>query len=83
LNRMTTIERNDIVEFTYINWRGKEGTRTVRVEGFYWGFSEYHEGAQLFLKGLDTAKLEERSFAVKDILEICNIIGHYKEEKKR
>lgn len=76
--RMAIIEKNDIMEFTYTNWKGETGTRTVQVEGLYWGYSEYHEGVQFFLKGLDVHKLEERSFAVKDIEDVKVITKHYK-----
>lgn len=58
------------VTFKYRNWRGEHSERTVHVDGFLWGITEYHPQAGLLLEGIDQDKGERRLFAVKDITDM-------------
>lgn len=53
--------------FTYRNWRGQVSVRTVRPENIWFGVSEWHPGAQWFLRAVDVEKGELRDFALLDI----------------
>lgn len=58
------------VKIRYRNWRGEVAVRHILPTGKIWhGTSPYHEGEQWFLEATDLGKGENRSFAMRDILE--------------
>lgn len=56
-----------IVQFTYLNHRGVESSRTVMPLSISFRTSPYHKGEQWFLEAFDLDKKERRDFAMKDI----------------
>lgn len=54
--------------FTYRNWRGEVGHRSVYPIRMEWGATEWHPEPQWLLVAHDIEKGAERSFAVKDII---------------
>lgn len=54
--------------FTYRNWRGEIGHRSVYPIRMEWGSTEWHPEPQWLLVAHDIEKGAERSFAVKDII---------------
>ena len=53
----------------YKNHRGEIGTRCILPRKVWWGTSEYHEGAQWFLKAWCEDRKDYRDFAMKDIMK--------------
>lgn len=61
------------IRFRYRNWKGECGIRTIEGAPMFWyGTSQYHQGAQWFIKAHDSEKNAVRDFAVVDILEFLN-----------
>ncbi|AXN57789.1 hypothetical protein KASHIRA_01340 [Serratia phage vB_SmaM-Kashira] len=59
-----------VIQFFYRNWRGECGYRKIKgTPQFWYGTSQYHKGAQWFIKAYDADKDDVRDFAVKDIIE--------------
>lgn len=57
------------VKFTYKNHAGKVQTRYVVPMHISYGISDWHPEAQWLLNAYDVVKMEERTFAMKDISE--------------
>lgn len=57
------------VKFTYKNHAGKVQTRYVVPMNIFYGISDWHPEAQWLLNAYDVVKMEERTFAMKDISE--------------
>jgi predicted DNA-binding transcriptional regulator YafY len=60
--------KNQIIEFTYKNYRGEIADRKVVPIKIYFGSTEYHKEPQWILKALDLDKNAERDFALLDII---------------
>lgn len=73
MEKLLELTHSTIIEFDYINWKGVEGKRTVKILGFYFGSTEYHKESQWLLRAKDLDKGEERIFAMKDMSNL--IIG--------
>lgn len=56
----------EYLKFSYRNWKGETGVRTVAPTQIWYGATEYHPEKQWFLKALDLDKDEERDFALAD-----------------
>ena len=56
------------IVFNYTNWRGETSIRRVHPQNIWFGESEWHSGAQWFLRGLDLEKNQLRDFALTDIV---------------
>ena len=70
---MITINKGDVIQFTYTNWKGETGTRKVFVYEFKWGSNEWHKEEQWLLHGLDEDKGVSRLFAMKDMKDVTHI----------
>lgn len=57
----------DLIQFDYTNWKGVKSKRKVIVQEFVFTKSKYHPEYQMFIQGYDMNKMNERTFAVKDI----------------
>lgn len=55
------------ITFEYKNWRGDTAVRTVIPQNIWYGESEWHSGAQWFMKAHDIEKGEVRDFALIDM----------------
>ncbi len=62
------------LHFTYRNYKGIISDRKVIPSSIYFGSTEYHKEAQWLLSGFDLDKMENRVFAV------CDIIGFGKDK---
>lgn len=62
-----TVKEGDLIRFSYTNWKGFKATRKAIVKEFFFGATEYHNEYQMLIRAFDLDKLEERTFAVKDI----------------
>lgn len=62
-------ELDNPIEITYKNWKGVISNRIVVPITLWYGESDFHKGNQWFLKAYDINKLDNRDFAIKDILE--------------
>lgn len=60
--------KNQIIEFTYKNYRGEVADRKVVPIKIYFGSTDYHKESQWLLKALDLDKNDERDFALLDII---------------
>lgn len=60
--------KNQIIEFTYKNYRGEIADRKVVPIKIHFGSTEYHKEPQWLLKALDLDKNSERDFALLDII---------------
>lgn len=58
------------LEYLYTNWKGETRIRKIEMMGVWYGESEYHQGKQWFMHGLDVEKGEERDFAMKDLVPL-------------
>lgn len=67
---MDNIQRDDILEFDYINWKGIKGHRKVKVFAIYYGGTEYHPEDQWLMGAIDLDKGEHRIFAMKDMSNV-------------
>lgn len=56
-----------IMRFAYKNYRGEWSDRSVLPKKLWFGSSEYHEGEQWFLHGIDVEKGQGRDFALVDM----------------
>lgn len=56
--------------FTYRNWRGETGRRTVGVMSVWYGSTEWHPEPQWLLHAIDLDKMETRDFAMKDMTDV-------------
>ena len=71
LNRLLT-EKRTLLDYT--NHRGERRERTVIIQTFYFGTSDFHPGEpQWFLHAFDVKKQALRHFAVKDIHNITAV----------
>lgn len=59
---------NQIIEFTYKNYRNEISERKVIPIRIYFGATDYHKEPQWILKALDLDKNQERDFALLDII---------------
>jgi predicted DNA-binding transcriptional regulator YafY len=59
---------NNPMEIKYINWKNRTSNRLIIPIKIWYGISDFHKGAQWFLRALDLDKNENRDFAIKDIL---------------
>jgi ribonuclease HI len=55
------------IKIVYTNWKGKTRERTIIPLEVWYGETQWHEGAQWFLKAQDVVKQAERDFALVDI----------------
>lgn len=55
------------LQFTYKNWKGETGRRTVVPDTLRFGSSEYHRTPQYLLRAFDVDKGAMREFAYGDI----------------
>lgn len=62
-----------VIKFKYKNWKGKTSDRTAEVKRIYKGTTKYHPEPQLLIEAFDYEKNEERTFAIRDILDIYSI----------
>lgn len=60
---------NELLIFTYKNWKGNVSERTVKNPKFVYGTSPYHEGEQWFIEAFDLDKNDMRMFACVDIID--------------
>ena len=58
------MHKRNYVEIDYTNWRGERGKRIVRVFGFGFGSTPYHEEPQWLFEAYNAEKQEERTFAL-------------------
>jgi predicted DNA-binding transcriptional regulator YafY len=58
-------ELNVIIDYT--NHRGERRERVIRPQSIMYCRSLFHEGEQWLLHAIDMEKMEQRSFAMKDI----------------
>lgn len=63
---MTT--HREPITITYTNWKGETADRIIEPIELWHGATEWHPQEQWFLKALDTAKSEERDFALRDVV---------------
>ncbi|MDA1675496.1 MULTISPECIES: hypothetical protein [Bacillus cereus group] len=61
------LEKNDVIEFDYINWKGEKGKRKALVRSVVWGSNEWHKEQQFLLRAIDMEKNDVRYFALKDM----------------
>lgn len=61
------LEKNDVIEFDYTNWKGEKGKRKALVRGVVWGSNEWHKEQQFLLRAIDMEKNDVRYFALKDM----------------
>ena len=54
--------------FSYKNWQGQVGTRTVQVIRLTYGATEWHPQPQWLLEALDIDKNAVRFFALCDVM---------------
>lgn len=54
------------IQIDYINWRGEETVRRLRVGRFWHGSTEWHPEPGLMLKAFDLDKNADRDFRVTD-----------------
>ncbi len=59
---------NKLVEIVYTNWKGETSVRNIMPKVFHWGTTKYHPELQWLLTAFDEDKQEDRTFAMKDIL---------------
>jgi len=57
------------LQFEYKNWKNQIGIRTVIPKEIWYGSTEFHSEEQWFLKAIDVDKLENRDFAIQDIIK--------------
>lgn len=67
---MISIEKGDLLEFIYINYRGEESLRKVVVDQLFIGSNQWHPENQFLMTALDIKKSAMRCFAVKDMSSI-------------
>ncbi|MEJ1517722.1 hypothetical protein R3O67_31580 [Bacillus cereus] len=61
------LEKNDVIEFDYINWKGEKGKRKALVRSVVWGSNEWHKEQQFLLRAIDMEKNDVRYFSLKDM----------------
>lgn len=54
-------------EVTYTNYKSETATRRIRIEGLFYGCTQYHSSFQLLLSVYDLDKQVDRMFALCDI----------------
>lgn len=64
------INDRDVIEFDYVNWKGVNGHRKVKVLSFGYSSNAYHPEPQWLLEGYDMDKKEFRMFAMKDMSNV-------------
>lgn len=67
-NIFKPVKPGDMIVFKYRNYKGEVDYRKAVVKGIFFGTTDYHPDFQGFLKAFDTIKMEERDFAIRDIL---------------
>jgi hypothetical protein len=65
-----TVREGDLITFGYTNWKGVMAVRKAIVKEFFFGKTEFHTEYQMMIRAFDLDKLEERTFAVKDMKEV-------------
>ena len=61
------------MSFIYKNWKGETSVRTVRPVEIWYGESDFHKGNQWFMKAWDLLKLDDRDFAIMDIIKYIKV----------
>lgn len=64
------IEKGDILNFSYVNYKDEKSYRKVVVDNIYLGSNKWHPEPQFLLMALDVDKNAMRAFAMKDMSEI-------------
>jgi hypothetical protein len=67
------IKPNVMIEFDYVNWKGKVGRRATTITNISYGSNEYHPEEQWLLTGFDHHKEEYRTYAMKGISNVQEI----------
>jgi hypothetical protein len=65
-----TFAASDLIQFDYVNWKGKKSHRIVISKQIYFGSTEYHPELQWLMIAHDVDKCEERAFAMKDMTNV-------------
>lgn len=65
---MNNITINKKVTIVYTNWKGETGVRSITPKVFFWGSTQYHPELQWLVTAYDEDKQEDRTFALKDVL---------------
>lgn len=65
-----TFAANDLIEFDYVNWKGKKGHRIAITKQIYFGLTEHHPEEQWLIITHDVDKGKERIFAMKDMSNV-------------
>jgi hypothetical protein len=60
----------DLIEFDYVNWLGRKDHRIVETQQIYFGNTMFHPIPQWLLVGIDIEKEQERTFAMKDMVNV-------------
>lgn len=55
--------------FEYKNWKGEIGTRKVIPLNIFFSSNEFHKEPQWLMTAFDKDKLDERTFAINDIIK--------------
>ena len=63
-------DKDQIVEFKYINYKGEYSHRRVKIIAIEFTSTPYHQRSQFLLRGIDLDKEAERSFAMSDIYHL-------------
>lgn len=66
------VTNGSYIKFDYINWRGVQGHRQVKVKRIFFGLNEYHPGEQWLMEAFDEDKQDVRTFAMKDITNVIH-----------
>ena len=58
------------VSFSYVNYKGVFKRRKAILQAVYWGSNKWHSKDQWLVIGWDLEKQEERTYALKDIMDV-------------
>ena len=67
---MINLITGTLIEFDYVNYKGELGHRRAEVQGVFFGSNEYHPEDQFLLAAFDMDKLEHRTFAMADMMNV-------------
>lgn len=65
-----TYAPGQVVSIVYTNYRGDTETRRILPRRIWFGETSWHQGRQWILEAYDFDRHADRSFALKDVLEV-------------
>jgi predicted DNA-binding transcriptional regulator YafY len=64
------IKTGTIISFVYRNHRNEVSERRARMIGVYFGSTRWHREPQWMMVAMDLDKHDERTFAMRDIMDV-------------